>query len=1274
MKPKKVDKSSKLILEEVIGLTTKDANGLASSSSSSKCVYIAGCVAVVYDVDSGTHSNLVVSHRMPKPLSCIAVSPNGKFVAAGESGCQSAVLVWDLESSASLFELKGHQLGVACIDFSPDGKHLVSVGFSHDGHLRLWEWRSGILAAKVKASSSFTAVASVKFTADGKFILTAGKSHLKFWKLSKSSRANARTGLLAICGNSINLGHHRGCSFVALSSSFLTKSRLVDCNQNPEISPIHALTDTGILCLLDSQFKITKSVDLKVKKGFALSASNNVVACACNNGVVKMFAILSLKYSGSLLYTEVKRCNKLIVKECDIKANESGYPDAIACQFSPSNKLVVVYEDHCLYVWDIHDESKGTKSCVLVSHSACVWDVKSLSCEHMHDPSLACAARGCPGGTSFTTCSADGTIRLWDLILQSESSEGYSSTVNDCSLAITEPDGASCLVSAGIFEREYVMSNTRTKGFRAMAVSSDGKHLAAGDCEGNLHLYNLHTSDYIYIPDAHNAEILSLTFSSPTKNDSSEKDIEVCYFLASGGRDHIIHLYDVDRNFNLIGSVEDHSAAVTSLKVNASGRKLLSCSAAGCMMLHDVAAAENGYNISRCPNQVASHENVYDMAVDAMLECIVTVGKDKKVNTFNIAAEKLIGSFKQDEDFGEARNTTLDPSSSYLVSSYANKSICMYDFLTGELVARAVGHGDTITGITFLPDCKHLVSVDANGCIFLWKLPDPFSSRIVKSVEKLNIHLSPFIKDPPVAFSQIQFLEGDDSLCKANPLNEAALQYSGFNLLRERMSCQGGNPEESTSFKFSVSRLPKWAQEKVTEGGVFPTRAKCSSLQQVGLQDVPNSVRTGKSSVARHELHTPCKDNVEYSTKTSTTTKGSEDTESGSSTTPKEASRSFALDRRWITIHTVCLDLLNSPEVWDMKQMQVQQPFRNLSGDNIGEDPTDNQHIKLLSGVGDCKIDNSYEDTIGNHANCEGTMSNDTSSLNNSGSIYNSISPHDTRNAVACCRENTCSGSEDSEHKQPASTESRGETTEYTHPSTVDDDQENKTPYPSSENLFENIKDGKSSLRRRYSSQFVVRHDLLRGQQKQLGTPIRSRGTMSSSKDTRPCILLEDHHSVQIFEESPKLTKQGINAAQVSLSPNCLIPPNDSVGLSSRHEEFNFGVNDKTDTISSCEEALIRLDSATENALEQFSKLDSLASKINVLTGPEAHLYDEATKMLPSIAKRVHTIARLAQSKQNNHCEESGIDIPSFEPLLGIFAENISQRVVEILKKNAVTL
>lgn len=43
----------------------------------------------------------------------------------------------------------------------------------------------------------------------------------------------------------------------------------------------------------------------------------------------------------------------------------------------------------------------------------------------------------------------------------------------------------------------------------------------------------------------------------------------------------------------------------------------------------------------------------------------------------------------------------------------------MFDYITGELVARAVGHGDVITGIAFLPDCKHLVSVSNLKFYFL---------------------------------------------------------------------------------------------------------------------------------------------------------------------------------------------------------------------------------------------------------------------------------------------------------------------------------------------------------------------------------------------------------------------------------------------------------------------------------------------------------------------------------------------------------------------------
>lgn len=74
------------MLEDVIGVTIQRSVGLAADGSSDKCVYLAGCVAVVYDVGENTRLPFQVLSRPPKPLSCVAVSRcgGGAFVAAGE--------------------------------------------------------------------------------------------------------------------------------------------------------------------------------------------------------------------------------------------------------------------------------------------------------------------------------------------------------------------------------------------------------------------------------------------------------------------------------------------------------------------------------------------------------------------------------------------------------------------------------------------------------------------------------------------------------------------------------------------------------------------------------------------------------------------------------------------------------------------------------------------------------------------------------------------------------------------------------------------------------------------------------------------------------------------------------------------------------------------------------------------------------------------------------------------------------------------------------------
>lgn len=106
--------------------------------------------------------------------------------------------------------------------------------------------------------------------------------------------------------------------------------------------------------------------------------------------------------------------------------------------------------------------------------------------------------------------------------------------------------------------------------------------------------------------------------------------------------------------------------------------------------------------------------------------------QDKKINAFDIRSGKLIRWFQHDGDIGNPikvwrctleevlprylsltvwLQVTIDGSCSYLACSYYNRSICIYDYNSGEMVAQATGHSDLITGIVFLPDSKHLVSV-----------------------------------------------------------------------------------------------------------------------------------------------------------------------------------------------------------------------------------------------------------------------------------------------------------------------------------------------------------------------------------------------------------------------------------------------------------------------------------------------------------------------------------------------------------------------------------
>lgn len=87
-----------------------------------------------------------------------------------------------------------------------------------------------------------------------------------------------------------------------------------------------------------------------------------------------------------------------------------------------------------------------------------------------------------------------------------------------------------------------------------------------------------HTSNFNLITNkirAHEAEILTLDFSKPTKANPS-------LLLATGSRDRLIHVFNVLNNCEHIKTLSEHSASITSVKFanTQNGElKLLSCSA-----------------------------------------------------------------------------------------------------------------------------------------------------------------------------------------------------------------------------------------------------------------------------------------------------------------------------------------------------------------------------------------------------------------------------------------------------------------------------------------------------------------------------------------------------------------------------------------------------------------------------------------------------------------------------------------------------------------------
>nr|XP_030730422.1 WD repeat-containing protein 62 isoform X5 [Globicephala melas] len=693
---------NRVSLEKVLGITAQNSNGLTCDPSTGHVAYLAGCVVVILNPKENKQQHIFNTAR--KSLSALAFSPDGKYIVTGENGHRPAVRIWDVEEKSQVAEMLGHKYGVACVAFSPSMKHIVSMGYQHDMVLNVWDWKKDIVVASNKVSCR---VIALSFSEDSSYFVTVGNRHVRFWFLEVSTEAKV-TSTVPLVGRSGILGELHNNVFCGVA-----------CGRGQMTGSTFCVSYSGLLCQFNEKRVLEKWINLKVSLSSCLCVSQELIFCGCTDGIVRIFQAHSLQYLANLPkphYLGVDVAQGLEPSFLFSRKAGAIYPDTVALIFDPIHQwLSCVYKDHSIYIWDVKDINKVGKVWSELFHSSYVWNVEVYP---EFEDQRACLPSG-----SFLTCSSDNTIRFWNMDGSPDSHWQKNIFSNTLLKVVYVENDIQHLQNMSHFPdrgSENGMPVDMKAGVRVMQVSPDGQHLASGDRSGNLRIHELHFMDELVKVEAHDAEVLCLEYSKPETGLS---------LLASASRDRLIHVLNVEKNYNLEQTLDDHSSSITAIKF--AGHKdiqMISCGADKSIYFRSAQQASDGLHFVRT-HHVAEKTTLYDMDIDITQKYVAVACQDRNVRVYNTMNGKQKKCYKGSQgDEGSLLKVHVDPSGTFLATSCSDKSISVIDFYSGECVAKMFGHSEIVTGMKFTYDCRHLITVSGDSCVFIWHLGPEITS------------------------------------------------------------------------------------------------------------------------------------------------------------------------------------------------------------------------------------------------------------------------------------------------------------------------------------------------------------------------------------------------------------------------------------------------------------------------------------------------------------------------------------------------------------------
>ncbi|KAM7339941.1 hypothetical protein ACRRTK_000556 [Alexandromys fortis] len=707
---------------------------LASQCSESPLLMTAICVVVILNPKENKQQHIFNTIR--KSLSALAFSPDGKYIVTGENGHRPAVRIWDVEEKTQVTEMLGHKYGVACVAFSPNMKYIVSMGYQHDMVLNVWDWKKDSVVASNKVSCR---VIALSFSEDSSYFVTVGNRHVRFWFLEVSTEAKV-TGTVPLVGRSGILGELHNNIFCGVA-----------CGRGRMAGNTFCVSYSGLLCQFNEKRMLEKWINLKVSLSSCLCVSEELIFCGCTDGIVRIFQAHSLQYLANLPKPHYLGVD--VAQGLDSRKAEAVYPDTVALTFDPVHEwLSCVYKDHSIYIWDVKDINDVNKMWSELFHSSFVWNVEVYP---EFEDQRACLPSG-----SFLTCSSDNTIRFWNMGSNSDA-QWQKNIFSDTLLKVVYVDndiqhlqdvshfpdrgnenGTPMDVKAGVRVMQWA-------GYSWQCVSP--------------RVHELHFMDELIKVEAHDAEVLSLDYSKP------ETGVAL---LASASRDRLIHVLNVEKNYNLEQTLDDHSSSITAIKFTGTRDvQMISCGTDKSIYFRSAQQTSDGLHFVRT-HHVAEKTTLYDMDIDITQKYVAVACQDRNVRVYNTVSGKQKKCYKGSQgDDGSLLKVHVDPSGTFLATSCSDKSISVIDFYSGECVAKMFGHSEIVTGMKFTYDCRHLITVSGDSCVFIWHLGPEITNCMKQHLLEINRQeqQQPKLQKWSVPPSQETYVSTLSEICSLSP-------------------------------------------------------------------------------------------------------------------------------------------------------------------------------------------------------------------------------------------------------------------------------------------------------------------------------------------------------------------------------------------------------------------------------------------------------------------------------------------------------------------------